>query len=54
MARRLTALLLVALAGCSTLKIEGECIVVREVKTTYHCPADGRIEHRRLAPIDPQ
>ncbi len=44
------AVLALWIGGCSVLKVEGECTMVREVKATYHCDADGKLQHFRVEP----
>jgi hypothetical protein len=46
-------LIVFMLAGCSGLKVEGDCTYVREVKTTYHCEPAGKLDHVRIAPTAP-
>ena len=43
-------MILLALAGCSGLKMEDQCTVTREVKTTYVCEPGGKVEHYRVTP----
>ena len=38
------------IAGCAVVKVEGECTMVREIKSTYHCDADGKLHHFRVEP----
>lgn len=45
---------LILLAGCSGLKVDGACTYTRTVATTYQCPAEGTIEHYRVAPGGPE
>jgi hypothetical protein len=47
-------LVLVLLAGCSGLKVDGACTYVREIRTTYQCPIEGKLQHFRLAPGVPE
>jgi hypothetical protein len=44
------AFLVMVLAGCSRLKVEGECEYKRTITTTYQCQPGGNMEHNRLAP----
>jgi hypothetical protein len=44
---------LLLFVGCGSVKVEGECSFVREIKTTYTCEKDGAIEHIRVAPGGP-
>lgn len=46
-------LLLLMVPACSGLKVEGDCIHVREVKVTYQCEPGSTIEHYRVAPNAP-
>lgn len=46
------ALLLLLLAGCATVKLEGECLHTVETKITYHCPS-GTLETWRALPLTP-
>lgn len=41
-------LVMVALAGCSKLHIEGECVYSREVTVSYHCTPDGKLDQIRI------
>ena len=50
----LLIVIIVATAGCSALKVEGGCTYTRSLVTTYQCPDDGRLEHNRLAPWNPE
>lgn len=49
---RLLALLVVTLAACSGLKVEGECTYMREVKVTYVCEAGSSINHIKIDHVD--
>ena len=46
--------LLLALAGCSGMKLEGACTYARTVTTTYQCQPDAHLEHYRVAPGGPE
>ena len=49
-----TLLLLLLLAGCSRLQVEGTCAYERTVTTSYSCQSDGTLEHTRVAPGTPE
>lgn len=46
----LKILFLLALAGCSGLKVEGACVYERTITTSYYCEPGSTIEHNRVAP----
>jgi hypothetical protein len=48
------AFVVMALTGCSQLKLAGGCEYERVISTRYTCPADGKTEHNRLAPWNPE
>jgi hypothetical protein len=52
--RRTLLVALVALAGCSGMKLDGGCTYTRTVTTAYQCPAEGHLEHYRVAPGGPE
>jgi hypothetical protein len=47
------AFVVMALTGCSQLKLEGGCEYERTITTKFTCPADGKAEQHRLAPWNP-
>jgi hypothetical protein len=42
------ALLVALVAGCGSVKIEGECTVKRTVETSYQCQPGGKTEAIRV------
>lgn len=47
-------LALCLLSACSGLKVEGGCTYTRTVATSYQCPAEGQLQHYRVAPGGPE
>jgi hypothetical protein len=48
------AFVVMALGGCSGLKMDGACTYTRQVTTSYQCPAEGQLQHFRVAPGGPE
>jgi hypothetical protein len=48
----LVAFVLMLVAACGAIKVEGGCTYVREVKTSYHCETGGKAEHIRVTPLE--
>jgi hypothetical protein len=47
-------IMLVLLAGCARVRVEGDCVYMREVKATYQCERDGKIESIKVQPLPPE
>lgn len=45
MIRFALAVLLLIVPGCTHTTIKGDCIHMREIKTTYQCEGEGQMEH---------
>lgn len=43
--RAVLALILLLVPGCTHTTITGDCLHMREIKTTYQCEGDGKLEH---------
>jgi hypothetical protein len=43
-------LLIFAFSGCAVTRIEGECILSREITTTYYCEPGGKLESFKVQP----
>jgi hypothetical protein len=50
----LILLCVLLIPACSGLKVDGACTYTRQVTTSYQCPAEGRLEHFRIAPGGPE
>jgi lipoate synthase len=44
------AFVVMAMTGCSSLKVEGACTYTRTVETSYQCEPGSTLEHTRVAP----
>lgn len=47
------AFAVLAMTGCSQMKLSGVCEYERTITTRYNCPAEGTIQHNRLSPWNP-
>jgi hypothetical protein len=47
-------LLIFALTACAVTRIEGECVMSREITTVYACEPGGKIESFKTQPQPPE